>query len=131
MLDHVTLIVKDVNRSKNFFQAALEPLGYKLIREFSKSAGFGEKDADGFRKFWIREGEIQGSNFSCFAFTAHSKQEVDNFYTAALKAGGKDNGSPGYRTMYHPGYYAAFVIDPNGYNIEAVFDDMEKIDKKA
>ncbi len=66
-------------------------------------------------------------SFSCIAFNATSTQMVDAFYKAALEAGGKDNGAPGYRTQYHPGYYAAFVLDPDGYNIEAVFDDWEKL----
>ncbi len=127
MINHISLIVGDIEKGKKFFKTALASLGYKLLAEHPTSAGFGQEDADGKRDFWIHEGEMaKTKSFSCLAFTARSKNEVDNFYKAAIEAGGKDNGAPGYRPQYHAGYYAAYVISPGGYNIEAVFDDPEK-----
>ncbi len=127
MINHVSLVVSDLEKSKKFFQAALAPLGYKLLAEHPKSAGFGQADKEGSRDFWIKEGTVgESKSFSCLAFTAQSKEEVDIFYKEAIKAGARDNGTPGYRPKYHVGYYAAYVIDPNGYNIEAVFDDLKK-----
>lgn len=131
MIDHVTLWVKNIEESKKFYQTALTPLGYKLLENNSTSKwiGFGQKDIEGGRDFWLKEGVVSGKAISCFAFTAKSKKQVDGFYHAAIEAGGKDNGPPGYRpeySTYYSGYYAAFVLDPNGYNIEAVWDDLEK-----
>ncbi len=129
MIDHITLSVGDLQKSKKFFQQALKPLAYRLLVEKPASIGFGIKDVPGKRDFWIKQkgaiGEV--ASFTCLAFTASSKTMVDNFYKAAIKAGGKDNGKPGYRPKYHAGYYAAFVLSPDGYNIEAVFDDLTKI----
>ncbi|MCR4277693.1 MAG: VOC family protein [Candidatus Berkelbacteria bacterium] len=128
MLNHITLRVNDLEKSKKFFLAALGPLGYKLFVEKEKSAGFGQADIEGNRDFWIKEGEVgETKSFYCLAFTAPNKEGVENFYRAALEAGGVDNGAPGYRPQYHAGYYAAFVLGPDGYNIEAVFDDWEKL----
>ena len=125
MLNHVNLVVGDLEKSKKFFQAALAPLGYKLLVEHPKSAGFGQADIEGSRDFWIKEGLVgDNKSFSCLAFTAPNKETVDYFHKQAIKAGAKDNGPPGYRPNYHAGYYAAYVIDPNGYNIEAIFDDL-------
>lgn len=131
MIDHVTLWVKNIDESKKFYQIALEPLGYKLLQNKStpKWIGFGQKDVKRERDFWLKEGAVSGEAISCFAFNAKSKKQVDDFYHAAIKAGGKDNGPPGYRpeySTYYSGYYAAFVLDPNGYNIEVVWDDLEK-----
>ncbi|MDP2631019.1 MAG: VOC family protein [Candidatus Uhrbacteria bacterium] len=128
MLNHITLRVSDLEKSKRFFLATLAPLGYKLFVEKEKSAGFGQSDIEGNRDFWIHEGKVgEIKSFSCLAFTASNKDAVGNFYKAALGAGGIDNGAPGYRPQYHPGYYAAFVLDLDGYNIEVVFDDLEKL----
>ncbi len=124
MLNHLTLFVSDLKVSKEFYSRALEPLGYKLLVEKRYSAGFGIEDAEGKRDFWIKLGNKKESpSLSCLGFTATSKAMVDNFYRAAFEAGGKDNGAPEYCKEYYPGYYAAFVLDPDGYNIEAVFDD--------
>lgn len=131
MLNHINLVVTDLEKSKKFFQAALTPLGYKLLAEHPKSAGFGQADIEGSRDFWIKEGSVgDNKSFSCLAFTAPNKETVDNFHKQAIKAGAKDNGPPGYRPKYHAGYYATYVIDPNGYNIEAVFDDLEELGVK-
>lgn len=136
MLNHITLRVSNFEKSREFFATALAPLGYKLLVEKQTSAGFGQQDA-GNLDFWIKAGdaasmsktkEQNARSFFCLAFTASSKQQVQEFYNAALAAGARDNGVPGYRTKYHPGYYAAFVLDPvDGYNIETVFDDPEKL----
>lgn len=131
-INHITLQVSDFKRSKSFYQTTLDPLGYRLLVEHDMSAGFGVNNTEGERVFWISEeprlkkesGNIK--SFTCLAFTANSKEVVEDFYKAGLEAGGTDNGAPGYRPKYHPGYYAAFIHDPDGYNIEAVYDDPSK-----
>jgi catechol 2,3-dioxygenase-like lactoylglutathione lyase family enzyme len=116
MIDHVSVQVGDYARSKDFYVAALEPLGYELLRDFEgRVGGFGR---DGKPSFWIREGEPSGPIH--IAFEAANQGAVEAFYAAALTAGGTDNGPPGLRTIYHPGYFAAFVHDPDGNNAEAV-----------
>lgn len=128
MLNHITLRISDLEKSKKFFSQALAPLRYKLCIEKEKSAGFGQTDVEGQRDFWIKVGAVADiKSFSCLAFTALHKDEVDDFYQAALAAGGRDNGAPGYRPQYHPGYYAAFVLDLDGHNIEAVWEDITKL----
>ncbi len=126
MINHITLKVSNFEKSKAFYSLALKPLGYKLLKEDAKKlvAGFGTEDVEGKRDFWIKGNNSKQNSFSCLAFTALSKQMVNEFYKAALESGGKDNGSPGYRKKYHSGYYAAFVLDPDGNNIEAVFDEF-------
>ena len=126
MLDHITLRVTNIKKSKDFFLKALRPLGYKIVEEATNEFGFGQSGVHGERDFWIKESKlkIDVHSFSCLAFKASNKKIVDQFHEAALKAGGKDNGPPGYRKKYHPGYYAAFVLDPDGHNVEAVFDDF-------
>ncbi len=117
MIDHVALDVRDYGRSRAFYKAALEPLGYGLLMEFEgRVGGFGR---DQKPAFWVREGEPQGRTH--VAFAARDHEAVEAFYAAALVAGGTDNGPPGLRTIYHPGYYGAFVHDPDGNNVEAVF----------
>jgi catechol 2,3-dioxygenase-like lactoylglutathione lyase family enzyme len=119
MIDHLSLQVRDYLRSKDFYVAALAPLGSELLREFEgRSGGFGR---DGKPFFWIREGEpATGLHV---AFAARDRDAVDAFYAAAIAAGGDENGAPGLRTHYHPGYYGAYVLDPDGNNVEAVFHD--------
>jgi catechol 2,3-dioxygenase-like lactoylglutathione lyase family enzyme len=122
MLDHTGFPVADYARSKAFYLQALAPLGYALVMEVrqdendSPAAGFG---ADGKPDFWIGgEGGLQRPIH--IAIAAQDRGAVDAFYRAAIAAGGKDNGAPGLRPHYHPNYYAAFVLDPDGHNIEAV-----------
>ncbi len=122
MIDHVGIPVSDYARAKLFYQAALAPLGYSLIMEVQQdendapAAGFG---ADGKPDFWM--GGEGGLNKAVHvAFVAKERSTVDAFHRAALAGGGKDNGAPGLRPHYHPNYYAAFVLDPDGHNIEAV-----------
>jgi catechol 2,3-dioxygenase-like lactoylglutathione lyase family enzyme len=120
MLDHISVYVKDYAAAKTFYAAALQPLGYSLQMEFTEwgVGGFGEA---GKPDFWISTRE-QDHN-AHVAFLATSAEMVNAFYKAALAAGGKDNGAPGYRPDYSPGYYGAFIIDPSGNNIEAVYHD--------
>ena len=115
MIDHTGLYVSSIAKSKAFYAAALAPLGYTLLMEFEESAGFGVAPKP---DFWIGEGAPNVPPVH-IAFRAATRAEVDEFHRAALAAGGRDNGAPGERP-YHPGYYAAFVLDPDGNNIEAV-----------
>jgi catechol 2,3-dioxygenase-like lactoylglutathione lyase family enzyme len=115
MIDHVVLEVPDLDRSKAFYAAALAPLGLELTKEFPGMAGFGK---DGKPWFWVRKGVPAGGVH--VAFMASDHETVAAFYSAAVAAGGEDNGAPGERPHYHPGYYSAFVHDPDGNNIEAV-----------
>ena len=131
MLDHVSIRVMDYDRSKKFYEAALAPLGYTLAMENSSGAGFRR----GFiPSFWVKQGEpvnlseaipaheLAGCGGASVhvAFASDNRGMVEAFYRAALAAGGRDNGAPSLRPEYHPNYYGAFVLDPDGYNIEAV-----------
>jgi catechol 2,3-dioxygenase-like lactoylglutathione lyase family enzyme len=123
MIDHLGLAAGDFARSKAFYRMALEPLGILLIKELSAEdtgarahAGFGK---EGKPFFWIGEG-ARAAGPVHIAFAAPSASAVQDFYRAALAAGGKDNGPPGPRAHYHPNYFGAFVLDPDGNNIEAV-----------
>ena len=120
MIAHTTLPVSDYRKAKAFYGKALAPLGYRNNMEFGESAGFNDgRNTD----FWItREERFAPTHL---AFEAHGEAEVKAFHAAALAAGAKDNGGPGYRD-YWPGYYAAFVHDPDGHNIEAVWYDYSK-----
>jgi catechol 2,3-dioxygenase-like lactoylglutathione lyase family enzyme len=123
MIDHTGVAVSDFEKSKNFYSAALAPIGFKLILEFSASVT-GDTDVAGFgetphAEFWINQG-IPNNPAIHIAFRVSSRSLVDAFYTTALAAGGRDNGPSGIRSHYHPNYYAAFVLDPDGHNIEAV-----------
>ena len=116
MLDHIQIEVSDIEKSKEFYSSALAPLGYKLILEFEGWLGFGVNDEI---DFCINSGE-QVTPSVHVAFRSNNRENVKKFYFAALKAGAKDNGEPGIREHYHSNYYGAFVIDPDGHNIEAV-----------
>jgi catechol 2,3-dioxygenase-like lactoylglutathione lyase family enzyme len=120
MIAHTGLAVSDYERSKAFYRKVLAPLGYKNNMEYGEGAGFNDgKNTD----FWISKRSTVVPNH--VAFEARSREEVHAFHQAALDAGGKDNGGPGYRD-YWPGYYAAFIHDPDGNNIEAVWYDYSK-----
>jgi catechol 2,3-dioxygenase-like lactoylglutathione lyase family enzyme len=119
MFDHVSIGVRDLPTAKRFYDAVMQPLGYKSLSDAADSLGYGDKSGS----FWISQtdrpvppDEKSGLHF---CFTAPSWASVDAFHAAGLRAGGKDNGPPGLRADYGPGYYAAFVIDPDGYRIEA------------
>ena len=124
MLDHVGFAVADAERSKLFYEQALAPLGIRLIMTATPDQtesggtahGFG---SDGNPFFWVADNERVGEG-THVAFAVKSRAEVDAFHGAALSAGGKDNGKPGLRPDYGPNYYAVFIHDPDGLNIEAV-----------
>lgn len=124
MFDHVSFPVSDLKRSVAFYRAAFAPLGISLMAEIPKDVTGYEGDCAGFGSegrayFWLSAGQVIKGR-SHVAFAAKDRKSVDAFYAAALKAGGKDNGPPGIRAHYHPDYYGAFVLDPDGHNIEAV-----------
>ena len=113
MLDHVTIGVSDIERSRNFYDLALRPLGItRLYAEGETASGYGIAPK---AFFWISWRGLPQTG-AHIAFTA----QVDRFHAEAIAAGGKDNGAPGIRPNYHPSYYGAFVLDPDGHNIEAV-----------
>ena len=139
MVDHISVRVADYDRSKKFYEAALAPLGYTLAMETASGAGFRREFIP---DFWIKQGESRSvgslaeptesiSLAGCggaavhVAFSSDDRSAVDAFYRAALAAGARDNGAPGLRPEYHPNYYGAFVLDPDGYNIEAVCHKAE------
>ena len=120
MIAHAAVVVSNYQKSKAFYTKALAPLGYSNNMEYGESAGFNDgKNTD----FWIsKEATVVPLHL---AFEARDRKQVQAFHKAALAAGGEDNGKPGYRD-YWPGYYAAFVRDPDGNNIEAVWYDYSK-----
>lgn len=119
MLNHVSIGVRNLAKTKAFYDAALKPLGYACLSEGETSLGYG-KDAVAL---WISPSDspvpADMKSGLHFCFDAPSRKSVDAFHAAALKQGGRDNGKPGLRADYDPNYYAAFVIDPDGYRIEA------------
>jgi catechol 2,3-dioxygenase-like lactoylglutathione lyase family enzyme len=124
MLDHITFGVADFDRATAFYDHALAPLGVTVIMRVTRETtggyegvGYGEA---GRPYFWVSGGVETASGPLHVAFTAADRATVDAFYHAALAAGGRDNGAPGVRAHYHPNYYGAFVLDPEGRNIEAV-----------
>ena len=123
MIDHTGLAVSDFAVSKKFYTQALAPLGYSVLAEYPAAqtggpsvAGFG---VDSKADLWIISGTPNTPRIH-IAFRAASRAQVDAFHAGAIAAGGKDNGPPGIRAHYHPDYYGAFVLDPDGHNIEAV-----------
>ena len=117
VVDHVGLTVSDYEASKRFYEAALAPLGFRLLYEKEWGAGFG---AEGVDDFGLRAGEpvTRGAHV---AFVAESREAVERFHEAALAVGGRDNGGPGIRPQYSERYFAAYALDPDGNNVEAVF----------
>jgi catechol 2,3-dioxygenase-like lactoylglutathione lyase family enzyme len=124
ILDHVSVMVSDYGRSRAFYLKVLEPLGIELLMEFGNAAGFGRNKPE----LWIGVGpatfqtkeQLAPITPIHVALRAMSRDDVDAFHAAALAAGGRDFGGPGLREEYHPSYYGAFVLDPDGHNIEAV-----------
>lgn len=124
MIDHTGLRVSNPTKSRHFYTKALAPIGYEVLMEIPKEHtqgavvfGMGVKPkAD----FWVSEGSPNLPPLHV-AFRAADRKQVDEFHRAAIAAGGKDNGAPGPRPHYHPNYYGAFVLDPDGHNIEVVF----------
>ena len=121
MLDHIGLAVTDLAKSRAFYEAALEPLGVRVLEVIDENEAGGTAvvmgDSEPFFVFADNEQPGEGTHV---AFRASSRAQVDGFHEAAMAAGGKDNGAPGIRAQYHPTYYAAFVFDPDGINVEAV-----------
>jgi catechol 2,3-dioxygenase-like lactoylglutathione lyase family enzyme len=123
MIDHTGLRVSDPNKSRRFYEQALAPLGYQALKEIPKEytggavvVGYGVSPHP---DFWMAEGAPNEPRIHV-AFRAQNRKQVDEFYREALAAGGTDNGAPGPRPHYHESYYGAFVLDPDGHNIEAV-----------
>jgi catechol 2,3-dioxygenase-like lactoylglutathione lyase family enzyme len=119
MIDHIGLRVTDFDKSRQFYVEALKPLGYTLLRDYPGVCGFG---AGGKPDFWITKSETTVP--SHIAFLCESRAIVHAFHEAGMKAGGKDFGAPGKRD-YHEHYYGAFILDPDGHNIEAVVHKPE------
>ena len=123
MFDHLGYAVSDLEKSKNFYVSTLMPLGISIIMELTPEMTGGTYHGYGMGvdrpAFWIGAGPKAASGVH-LAFAAKSRKDVDAFYVAAMAAGGTDNGKPGLRPHYHEHYYGAFVIDPDGHNIEAV-----------
>ena len=119
MLNHVSIGVRDLSRTKRFYDAALKPLGYTCLSESPGSLGYG----NGAVVLWITPSDrpvpADAASGLHFCFDAPSRKSVDAFHAAALKHGGRDNGKPGVRADYDANYYAAFAVDPDGYRLEA------------
>ena len=115
----MTLRVRDLGRSRAFYEHALKPFGVRVVQSSQGPVGFA---TDGRGDFWIKEADPGAAVH--VAFAAPDRVTVDEFHAAALRAGGLDNGAPGLRSQYHANYYAAFVLDPDGNNVEAVFGNL-------
>ncbi|MBV8806198.1 MAG: VOC family protein [Sinobacteraceae bacterium] len=119
MFDHISIGVRDIAKTKRFYDAVLQPLGYKCLSEGETSLGYGRNAV----ALWVLAAEhpvpAHEKSGLHFCFSAPTRKSVDSFHVAALKSGGRDNGAPGIRADYDPNYYAAFVVDPDGYRIEA------------
>ena len=132
MLDHIFLSVSDIVRSIGFYEATLTPLGITARHDFDgKDGPPGHPDLKGFGAngrmfFWLREGQVQGQAVHV-GFVASSKAEVEAAYTAAMAHGAVDNGAPGARLHYDPNYYAANVLDPDGYSLEFVYKNWQHV----
>jgi len=126
MIDHFTLKVSDYAKSKAFYTAALKPLDYAVAMEFGVNCGLG---VSGKPDLWLAQ-EADSVRPTHFALHTKDRKTVDAFYAAALAAGARDNGPPGVRTDYHPSYYAAFVLDPDGHNLEVVCHAPPKAAKR-
>jgi len=123
MLDHIGIAASNFGEARRFYDAALHALGYSVMMEVTPEQsggyhglGYGR---DGKPSFWLGNSGPRGAGMH-IAFVARDRAEVDAFYAAAIAAGGKDHGAPGLRAHYHPNYYGAFVLDPDGINVEAV-----------
>ena len=119
MIDHISIGVRDIAKTKAFYDAALQPIGYSCLSSSEGSLGYGKEHV----AFWISASPspVASDPHSGlhFCFTAPTRKSVDAFHQAAIRHGGRDNGKPGLRADYGPNYYAAFVVDPDGYRLEA------------
>ncbi|HTX05277.1 MAG TPA: VOC family protein [Steroidobacteraceae bacterium] len=121
MIDHVSIGVRNVAASKRFYSAALQPLGYRCLSDSAGSLGYGASAPALWVNATDRPVAPDAQSGLHFCFTAPSRKAVEAFHAAGVAAGGRDNGSPGLRADYGPGYYAAYLIDPDGYRLEAYF----------
>jgi catechol 2,3-dioxygenase-like lactoylglutathione lyase family enzyme len=121
VFDHVGIGVSNLKASKTFFLEALAPIGMGAVMEVSDAVGLGQGRKP---SFWLGQSDVQPAPLH-LAFTAQTRAQVDEFYRRALASGGKDNGPPGLRPHYHAHYYAAFVIGPDGHNVEVVCHDPQ------
>ncbi len=125
MLDHISIGVRDMTRAQRFYDAVLQPLGYTRLSGTADSLGYG--GSNGAVALWVNAAErpvaADPASGLHFCFAAPTRASVNAFHAAALRSGGSDNGAPGIREDYGPGYYAAFVIDPDGYRLEAHCND--------
>jgi catechol 2,3-dioxygenase-like lactoylglutathione lyase family enzyme len=123
MFDHISIGVRDIARSKRFYDAALKPLGVTCKSADASNLGYGAEEGIGL---WIGATDkpvpADNKSFLHFCFAATTRKSVDQFHAAAVKQGGKENGAPGVRKDYSPTYYAAFVVDPDGYRLEVHCD---------
>ena len=126
MIDHVSIGVRDLAVAKQFYDAVLQPLGYKCLSESAGSLGYGRDSAGLWISAVARPVPADPDSGLHVCFAAASRKSVDAFHAAALRTGGRDNGKPGLRADYGPDYYAAFAIDPDGYRIEAYCGAAEK-----
>ena len=120
MFDHISIGVRDIARSRAFYDAALAPLGYKRLSEGDYSLGYGKEAVSlwiGATNFPVPDDPRSGLHV---CFVAPDRESVAKFHSAALAAGGRDNGKPALRPDYGEGYYAAYVVDPDGYRLEAL-----------
>jgi catechol 2,3-dioxygenase-like lactoylglutathione lyase family enzyme len=115
VLEHVTLHCTNVRKSRAFYERALQPLGYRATQVYPNAVGF---KAEGHTSFWVTKGKVATPTH--IAFRAKDRKTVEAFHRAALEAGARDHGAPGLRSEYSPTYYAAFILDPDGHNMEAV-----------
>lgn len=125
MIDHIGVNVTDYKRAREFYLAALAPIGYKVIHEGEGYCGIGQAEGENawLGSIWLMAKESITPNHFCFR--TNDRATVDAFYKAGLAAGGKDNGAPGVRTDYHENYYAAFILDADGNNVEVVCQKPE------
>ncbi len=121
MIDHFILPVSDIAASKEFYEKCLDPLGYRVVWETDDGVAFSILEKP---DFFIKQGEAVAPAIH-LAFMSRDRTGVDSFYKVAMEAGARDNGPPGIRENYHPNYYGAFVLDPDGHNIEAVCHQPE------
>lgn len=126
MIAHTSIPVGDYKKAKDFYTKVLATLGYTQTMEYGEAAGFSDGSNEKNTDFWIGTNK-KGVVPIHIAFRAQNKEEVEAFYKAGLANGAKDNGAPGYRTDYWPGYYAAFFYDADGHNVEAVWFDYSKV----
>jgi len=124
MIDHLSIGVGDLKRSRAFYDAALAPLGYRRLFDLVDTSGYGRDEPHPLKEqalpFWIGHAPGGAALNGHVCFRAPNRAAVKAFHKAALAAGGRDNGAPGPREHYHPGYYGAFVLDADGNNVEAV-----------